>query len=207
SRSWIWRRTACFAVWAAIRLNSSAGSSRTSMVPSCLTIRLRTSSAPVVVSSSTTTSPSGVNARLYAAASAISTVCSISSKGMPSSAQSAVSASAKLSVDGSDCDREPARDNVFPCEVNDHRRSAARAGRLHRDARAVDGHQLTLDDGLGLAASIADVDPLAIESFVLVMRAKRALRARRCNLEVVRTLDQVRMVEQGAGDSADALAV
>jgi hypothetical protein len=33
---------------------------------------------------------------------------------MPTSAHSAVSASPRLSVDGSDCDREPARDNVTP---------------------------------------------------------------------------------------------
>src|SRR5207248_11157062 len=168
----------CFAVWAAIRLNSSAGSSRTSMVPSWLTIRLRTSSAPVVVSSSTTTSPSGVNARLYAAASALSTVCSISSKGMPTSAQSAVSASASVCVEESDCDREPARDNVFPRNVNDHRRASPDARRLHRDSRSVDRDQLAFDDRLRLPAVIPDVHAFPVDALVLVLRPQRPLSAR-----------------------------
>src|SRR5258708_23272189 len=105
-----------------MRLKSSEG-----RVRSWSPTRLVTSSAPVPVSRVTRTSPGGLNARTYASARASSTVRSISSNGMPTSAQSAVSASARLSVDGSDCDREPARDNVIPCNVNDHRSSPPRA--------------------------------------------------------------------------------
>src|SRR6266852_4619355 len=105
-----------------MRLKSSEG-----RVRSWSPTRLVTSSAPEPVSRVTRTSPGGLNARTYATASASSTVWSISSKGMPTSAQSAVRASARLSVDGSDCDREPARDNVIPCNVNYYRRSPSRA--------------------------------------------------------------------------------
>src|SRR5690242_15049545 len=166
----MWRSTACFAVCAAMRLKSSAGSSSITTVPSGRTTRLRTSSAPVLVSSFTVTSPVGLKARMYAAARALSTVCSISSNGMPTSAQSALSASARLSVDGSDCDREPARDNVFPCDVDDHGRSPASPGGLHRNARRVHGDQLALDHRLGVAAAVADVDSLAVEALVVVVR-------------------------------------
>src|SRR5437899_163575 len=158
SRSWMWRSTACLAVCAAIRLKSSDGSSCTSTVPSERTTRLRTSSAPVLVSSLTVSSPSGLNARLYAIASAPSTVWSISSNGMPSSLQSALSASDSVGVDGSDCDREPARDNVFPRDVNDHRRASARTWRLHRDSRRIHGDQLSLHHRLRVAAPGPDVD-------------------------------------------------
>src|SRR5438445_13391768 len=103
-----------------MRLKSSDGSSCSTLVPSGLTTRLRTSRAPVLVSSLTVTWPGGLNARAYATASATSMVCSISSKGMPTSAQSALSASARLSVDGSDCERETARDNVYPSDEYDH---------------------------------------------------------------------------------------
>src|SRR5579864_5514382 len=140
----MWRSTACLAVCAAIRLKSSDGSTSTTVEPSARTTLLRTSSAPEAVSSFTLTSPGGLNARLYAAARALSTVCSISSKGMPTSAQSAVSASARLSVEGSDGDREPARDNVFPSDVDNDRGAPPRPQRLHRDAGRVDRDELAL---------------------------------------------------------------
>src|SRR5882762_9668016 len=147
-----------------MRLKSSEGSVRTSSVPSARTARLVTSSAPVVVSRVTRTSPGGLNARIYATASAPSTVCSISSKGMPTSAQSAVRASARLSVAGSECDREPARDNVTPCNVQNHRCAPAHTHCLHCYAGAVDGNQLTLDHGVCIATAITNVDSLAVET-------------------------------------------
>jgi hypothetical protein len=98
---------------------------------------------------------------------------------MPTSAQSAVSASARLSVDGSECDREPARDNVTPCNVQNNRRTTARALRLHCYAGAIDGNQLTLDHCVCITASIADVDSPAIETFVIALGAQWPFRARR----------------------------
>src|SRR3984893_10114715 len=175
----MWRSTACLAVCAAIRLKSSDGSISTISLPSSRTTRLRTSSAPVFVSSFTVTSPTGLKARAYATARAASTVCSISSKGMPTSAHSAVSASARLSVAGSECDREPARDNVTPCNVKDHRCTTARAQGLHGYAGAVDGDQLTLDHCVGLTTPIANVDALAVETLVIRVAAQRTLRAGR----------------------------
>src|SRR6266851_9336464 len=157
------RSTACFAVCAAMRLKSSDGSVRTASLPSARTTRPVTSSAPVLVSSFTRTSPGGLNARTYAVASAASTVWSISSNGMPTSAQSAVRASARLSVEGSDCDREPARDNVIPCNVNYYRRSPPRAHPGYRDAGRVDCDQLALDHGFGRSGAITDIDALAVE--------------------------------------------
>src|SRR5713101_4481663 len=126
-----------------MRLKSSEGRVRT-WSPT----RLVTSSAPVLVSRVTRTSPGGLNALTYATASADSTVWSISSNGMPTSAQSAVRASARLSVDGSDCDREPARDNVITSNVNDHRSSPSRALRGDRNAGGVYRHQLAFDHRL-----------------------------------------------------------
>src|SRR2546427_5120192 len=207
SRSWMWRRTACLAVCAAIRLKSSDGSSCTSTVPSERTTRLRTSSAPVLVSSLTVSSPSGLNARLYAIASAPSTVWSISSNGMPSSLQSALSASDSVGVDGSDCDREPARDNVFPRDVNDHRRASASARRRHRDSRRVHRDQLSLDHRLRLPAAVAHVDALAVEPFVLPVAAERTLGTWRGHLQVVRAVDQLGVVQKRTHDPAHALAV
>src|SRR6202023_587865 len=134
------------------------------------------SSAPVLVSSFTRTSPGGLNARTYAVASAASTVCSISSNGMPTSAQSAVSASARLSVDGSDCVREPARDNVIPRNVHDYRSPSTRAEGGHRDTCRVHRNEPAFDHRLRQAAAIADVHPFPIESLVLSMTAQRALR-------------------------------
>src|SRR5260370_30024183 len=96
---------------------------------------------------------------------------------MPTSAHSAVSASPRLSVDGSDCDREPARDNVTPCNVNYDRRPPTRAARLDGDARSVDCNQVAFYRCLRLAGAITDVDPLAVEPFVLPMRAQRTLSA------------------------------
>src|SRR3984893_1806458 len=171
----MWRSTACLAVCAAIRLKSSDGSISIISLPSSRTTRLRTSSAPVSVSSLTLTSPAGLNARAYATASAPSTVCSISSKGMPTSAQSAVSASPRLSVDGSDCDREPARDNVIPCNVNYYRCPPAHTLRLHGDTRLINCHQRPFDHGLRLAGAITDVDPLAVEPVGLPVIGERAL--------------------------------
>src|SRR2546430_14270746 len=207
SRSWMCRRTACFAVCAAIRLKSSEGSSATTTVPSGRTTRLRTSSAPVFVSSWTVTSPGALKARVYAAASALSTVCSISSKGMPTSAQSAVSASASVCVDGSDCDREPARDNVIPRYMNDHRRPTAKARRLDCDSRSVDRDQLAFDHGLCFAAVIANVHAIAMKAFVLLMRSQWALRTRRRDLEVVWPVDQPRVIEERTGHPAYPLAI
>src|SRR5215470_5251624 len=109
---------------------------------------------------------------------------------MPSSATSALSASPSDCVDASDCDREPARDNVFPTNVDDHRRPTLRTRRLHRDAGVVDCDKPALDDSLRLTAPIADVDPLAIEPFVVATRAQGALGAGRRDLELVATLDQ-----------------
>src|SRR5882672_7020415 len=86
---------------------------------------------------------------------------------MPTSAQSAVSASARLSVDGSEGDREPARDNVFPFNVDYHRGASARTKRLHGDACSVDRHQLPFDDGLRIAGAVADVDPLAVDALAI----------------------------------------
>src|SRR6266851_3220889 len=201
------RSTACFAVCAAMRLKSSDGSVRTASLPSARTTRPVTSSAPVLVSSFTRTSPGGLNARTYAVASAASTVWSISSNGMPTSAQSAVRASARLSVEGSDCDREPARDNVIPCNVNDYRSSPPRAQSGYRDAGRVDGDQLTFDHRLRRSAPIADVHPFAVETLVVRMLSQRSLGAWRGNLEVVRSLDEARVVEEGTGDAAHALTV
>src|SRR3979409_957328 len=97
--------------------------------------------------------PAGLKARTYATARALSTVCSISSNGMPTSAQSAVSASPRLSVDGSEGDREPARDNVTPSDMNYHR-CALRGARLHGDAGLVDRHQLAFDHRLRFSTAI-----------------------------------------------------
>src|SRR6202521_6382666 len=196
SRSWMCRSTACFAVCAAIRLKSSDGSISTISLPSSRTVRLRTSSAPVFVSSFTLTSPAGLKALAYATARAPSTVCSISSNGMPTSAQSAVSASARLSVAGSECDREPARDNVTPCDVQNDRCAPARAQGLHGYAGAVDGDQLTFDHGVRITTPIPDVDSLAVEAFVVRVASQRALRAGRRHFEVVRTIDEVGVVDQ-----------
>src|ERR1700693_964602 len=96
---------------------------------------------------------------------------------MPTSAQSAVSASARLSVDGSEGDREPARDNVTPCDVQNHWRTAASPLRLHCYAGAVDGDQLTFDHRVSISAFVADVDSLAVETLVVGVAAQRALRA------------------------------
>src|ERR1700730_13936803 len=207
SRSWMCRSTACFAVWAAMRLKSSDGSISIISLPSSRTTRLRTSSAPVFVSSFTLTWPAGLKARAYATASAASTVCSISSKGMPTSAQSAVSASARLSVEGSDCDREPARDNVIPRNVNDYRSSATGAQRGDRDARRIDCNQLAFDHCFRGSAAIADIPPLAVETLVIGVHLERPLGAWRRDLEVVGSFDEARVVEQRAHDAADALAV
>src|SRR6266550_1055381 len=125
---------------------------------------------------------------------------------MPTSAQSAVSASASVCVDGSDCDREPARDNVIPRYMNDHRRATAKARRLDRDSRSVDRDQLAFDHGLRFAALIADVHAIAVKAFVLLVRPQWALRTRRGNLEVVWPVDQPGVIEKRAGHPARPLA-
>src|SRR5579864_6261339 len=203
----MWRSTACLAVCAAIRLKSSDGSTSTTVEPSARTTLLRTSSAPEAVSSFTLTSPGGLNARLYAAARALSTVCSISSKGMPTSAQSAVSASARVWVDGSDGDREPARDNVFPSDMSYDRCPPSHAWRLHRNPRVIDRDQLPLDHAVSLATPVPDVDALSVETRVLVPASERAFGARRRDLQLVTTIDEVGVVEQWTGNPAHSLAV
>src|SRR6202022_2400319 len=140
--------------------------------PSGRPVRLPTSSAPVLVSSFTVTNPAGLNARTYATASALSTVCSISSNGMPTSAQSAVSASPRLSVDGSEGDREPARDNVIPCDMNDYRCSPASTEGLYCDACLVDRDQLAFHDRLRLSCAIPHIHPCAAEPLVLTVVAE-----------------------------------
>src|SRR5712692_9067683 len=201
------RSTACFAVCAAMRLKSSDGSVRTASLPSARTTRPVTSSAPVLVSSFTRTSPGGLNARIYATASADSTVWSISSNGMPTSAQSAVRASARLSVDGSDCDREPARDNVIPSNVHDYRSPPARAQRGYRDAGRVDRDKLAFDHRLGRSTAIADVHALAVEPLIVGVCSQGPFSAWRRHLEVIRSVDEARVVEQRTGDAAHALTV
>src|SRR5438445_6570572 len=126
---------------------------------------------------------------------------------MPTSTQSAASASARLSVVGSDGDREPARDNVFPCDVDDDRRASPRAQRLHRNAGCVDRDELTLDNTLGFTAPVADVHPPAVEAVVILSVPQWTFGARRGDLEVVWAIDEIRMVEQGTGHAAHALAV
>src|SRR5882672_9233728 len=126
---------------------------------------------------------------------------------MPTSAQSAVSASARLSVDGSEGDREPARDNVIPFNVDYHRGASARANSLNRNARSVDRHQLALDDRLRLASAIAHVDPLAVEPLVVSVTPQGPLGSRRRDLEVIRTVDVVGVIDKRACDAAHALAI
>src|SRR5258708_12335979 len=103
--------------------------------------------------------PAGLNARTYATASALSTVCSISSNGMPTSAHSAVSASPRLSVEGSEGDREPARDNVTPSDMNDYRCPTSRTKCLHGDARLIDRHHLASHHRPRPSAPIPHVHP------------------------------------------------
>src|SRR5215467_9853913 len=130
---------------------------------------------------------------------------------MPNSVQSAFSASARArelaSVDGSDTDREPARGNVIPSDVNDHRRASSRTLRLHRDPRSVDRNQLAFHDRLRISRPVAHVHPLAVETLIVLFPAKWPLGAGRRDLEVVRAGDQIRVVEQRTDDPADALAV
>src|SRR5579859_1153084 len=126
---------------------------------------------------------------------------------MPSSAQSAFSASARLSVDCAETDREPARGNVFPSYVHDDRRPPARALRLDCDTRAVDRDEVAFDDGLRLAASIANVHSLTVETLVVLFPPERSFRSWRRDLEVVGSGDQLRVVEQRSDDFADTLAV
>src|SRR5579864_644061 len=125
---------------------------------------------------------------------------------MPTSAQSAVSASARLSVD-SDCDREPARDNVIPPDVNDHGSTPTIGLRLHRDSGGVDRDELTFDHCFRLPAAVPDVDTLAVEALVFLMRAEWTFGARRRDLELVRAVDQPGSFDQRSSDPAHALAV
>src|SRR5207245_2642189 len=66
---------------------------------------------------------------------------------------------------------------------------------------------LAFDNSLAGSGAVPDVHPLAIEPFVLSMSPQRPFRTRRRNLEVVWTIDELRVVEEWAGDAADALAV
>src|SRR3981081_4363299 len=126
---------------------------------------------------------------------------------MTTSAQSAVSASARLSVDGSEGDREPARDNVFPSDMNNYRSPSASAERLHCDTCTVHRHQLPLDDCLGLACAITHIDPPAVEPPVLEVTAQRPLRAGRRDLQVIWTFDEVGVIDQWPDDAAQAFAI
>src|ERR1700716_370185 len=107
---------------------------------------------------------------------------------MPTSAQSAVSASPRLSVEGSEGDREPARDNVTPSDMNYHRRPPTGTNRLHGDARRIDGHQLAFDHRLRVSGAITHVDSIAVEPLVLPMVAQRAFGAGRRDLQVIGTV-------------------
>jgi hypothetical protein len=91
--------------------------------------------------------------------------------------------------------------------VQDHKRSTASSLRLHCYAGAVDGNQLTLYDCFRVTTSVANVDPLAIETLVVLVTAKRTLRPRRRNLQVVRAIDEIRVVDQRPSDPAYAFAV
>src|SRR5262245_48709367 len=126
---------------------------------------------------------------------------------MPSSLQSALSASASDCVAGSDCDREPARDNVFPGNVDDDRRAAACAGSLHCDTRVVDRNELALDHGFGVAGTVADVDAVAVEAVVVLALLEGSLGAGARDLELVRAVDEACVVEERSGDLADTFAV
>src|SRR6266852_8476338 len=160
-----------------MRLKASDGRATTVSLPFASRTRLVTSRAPDVVSSFTVTMPGGLKALISAMPSASSTVRSISGKGMPSSAQSAFSASARLSVDGSETDREPARGNVIPSNVNNHRRAPTRSLRLDRDARAVDRDQLAFNDRFRRTRPIAHVHPLAVKTRVVILSAQGAFGA------------------------------
>src|SRR5258706_10156058 len=126
---------------------------------------------------------------------------------MPTSAQSAVSASARLSVDGSEGDREPARDNVTPFNVDDHRRASARTDCLNRDTCPVNRDQVAFDDAVRLARAVAHVDALAVEPLVISVISQWTLGTRRRDLEVVRTFDVIGVIDQWARDAAHALAI
>src|SRR6266852_6845413 len=160
-----------------MRLKASDGRATTVSLPFASRTRLLTSRAPVVVSSFTVTMPGGLKALTYAAPRASSTVRSISGKGMPNSAQSAFSASVRLSVDGSETDREPARGNVIPSNVNDYRRAPAWSLRLDRDASAVDRDELAFDNGFRRTRPIAHVHPLAVKTRVVILSAQGAFGA------------------------------
>src|SRR5581483_1303103 len=159
------------------------------------------------MSSVTVTMPGGLNARMYAVASASCTVWSISSYGMPSSVQSAFSASARDSVDGSETDREPARGNVIPWNVHYHRCPTTRPFRLDRNPRVVDCDEVSLDHAVRFTSSIVNVHALAAEPFVVTPVVQRTLGARRRHLEVVRAGDELGVINQRPHDPADALAV
>src|SRR5258708_35521272 len=133
--------------------------------------------------------PAGVDARSYATASALSTVCSISSNGMPPSAPSAVSASPRFSVEGSEGDREPARDNVTPSDMNDYRCPTSRTKCLHGDARLIDRHELAFHYRLRLSRALTHVCPLSLEPLVLPMTAQGPLGAGRRDLQFVGIAD------------------
>src|SRR5258708_9183172 len=126
---------------------------------------------------------------------------------MPTSAQSAVRASARLSVDGSDCDREPARDNVIPRNVHDHGSSPPRALGGYRNTGRVDRHQLAFDDRFRRSAAIADIHSLAVEPFVFAMGSQWSFGAGRGDLEVVGSVDDPGVLQDWTYDAAHALAV
>src|SRR5260221_10001731 len=126
---------------------------------------------------------------------------------MPSSVQGAVSASARLSGATSETDREPARGNVIPRNVNDHRRPPPLSLRLHCNPGLVHGDQVALDDAFGFTCPVPHINPLSVETLVIVAGVQRTLRTRRRHLEVPGPGDKGRVVDQGSDDPADALAV
>src|SRR5258706_13044215 len=126
---------------------------------------------------------------------------------MPTSAQGAVSASARLSVDGSEGDREPARDNVTPFNVDYHRRASARSECLNSDTCPVNRNQVAFDDAVRLPGAVANVDALAVEPLVIFVISQWTLSTRRRDFEVIRAFDVIGVVDQWARDAAHALAI
>ena len=79
---------------------------------------------------------------------------------------------------GSDTDREPARGNVIPSDVNYHRRASALSQRLDSDAGSINRDQLAFDDCFRLPCPIAHVHPLAVKTRVVLFSTQWTLGAR-----------------------------
>src|SRR4029077_2071152 len=91
--------------------------------------------------------------------------------------------------------------------MHDHWSSPPRARRGNGDTGRVDGDKLAFDNSLAGSGAIADVHPLAVEPFVVSMSPQRSLRTGRGNFEVIRTSDELGVIEERTGDAAHALAV